>query len=429
MIEDYKHLKSFLKELYPFLYELTTVEEIQVNNISTAVIKYRTGKAEEITTSLNYGDWKALFNYLKNILSSSETTNKNNNSSGDKDVVLIELPKGHRFNGILAKYVRNEISVAIRVNNKADQVTFRDFNINKKFENFLIDAMIAGKTIIISGAGGSGKTSLINLLIKHIPLNERIFAIEDVQELDIPHANKVCMLAKGDNYDKLIDFTMKGTPDRIFLGEITIVNAYAVEKFLVNGHKGFLATVHGSSAKEALTETLYSKLSPKHRSITKQTDLVKLLLNNVDLVFQLHTNKATNKRFITEIFIVKNNAHFKLLNKEEYREFDSIYLNKYHPINKAKQIENYIRNNKIINVNSLSNKFKIPYRFIKQKVPKEKLQKNKILELCSKYFSYNNSYIKQKLQDEYNLVVTTRRLEQVKKQLKETGNTNETASY
>ncbi|MHC2486381.1 hypothetical protein ACVII0_000173 [Sinorhizobium meliloti] len=57
-----------------------------------------------------------------------------------------------------------------------------------RFKEFLRQAVISRKNIIISGATGSGKTTLSKALIKHIPEHERIISIEDTPELIIPPA-------------------------------------------------------------------------------------------------------------------------------------------------------------------------------------------------------------------------------------------------
>lgn len=60
-----------------------------------------------------------------------------------------------------------------------------------RFKDFLRQAVIARKNIIISGATGSAKTTLSKALIKHIPEAERIISIEDTPELVIPQPNHV----------------------------------------------------------------------------------------------------------------------------------------------------------------------------------------------------------------------------------------------
>ncbi|EJZ16495.1 P-type DNA transfer ATPase VirB11, partial [Rhizobium sp. Pop5] len=59
------------------------------------------------------------------------------------------------------------------------------------YKAFLREAVFARKNIIISGATGSGKTTLSKALIRHIPQSERIISIEDTPELVVPQPNHV----------------------------------------------------------------------------------------------------------------------------------------------------------------------------------------------------------------------------------------------
>jgi type IV secretion system protein VirB11 len=60
-----------------------------------------------------------------------------------------------------------------------------------RYKDFLREAVIARKNIIISGATGSAKTTLSKALIRHIPEQERIISIEDTPELVIPQHNHI----------------------------------------------------------------------------------------------------------------------------------------------------------------------------------------------------------------------------------------------
>lgn len=67
-----------------------------------------------------------------------------------------------------------------------------------RFKDFLRQAVIARKNIIISGATGSAKTTLSKALIKHIPEAERIISIEDTPEPGDPAAKSCAtFLLKG----------------------------------------------------------------------------------------------------------------------------------------------------------------------------------------------------------------------------------------
>src|SRR3546814_1700141 len=59
---------------------------------------------------------------------------------------------------------------------------------------FLELAVKSRKNILISGATGSGKTTLSKALIQLIPSEERLLTIEDTRELLVPHRNAVHLL-------------------------------------------------------------------------------------------------------------------------------------------------------------------------------------------------------------------------------------------
>ncbi|MDG2520507.1 ATPase, T2SS/T4P/T4SS family [Caulobacter segnis] len=56
---------------------------------------------------------------------------------------------------------------------------------------FFMRAVEARRTILISGATGSGKTTLARALCVYIPDHERLVTIEDTRELDLHHRNCV----------------------------------------------------------------------------------------------------------------------------------------------------------------------------------------------------------------------------------------------
>ena len=172
---------------------------------------------------------------------------------------------------------------------------------------FLRQAVLARKNIIISGATGSGKTTLSKALIRHIPEDERIISIEDTPELVIRQPNHVRLfyskggrgLAKVGVKD-LLESCLRMRPDRILLQELRDGSAFYYIRNVNSGHPGSITTVHADSAHLALEQlTLLVKESEGGRDLARD-DIRALLKAAIDVIIQC---KRSDGRFhVTEIY-------------------------------------------------------------------------------------------------------------------------------
>ena len=126
---------------------------------------------------------------------------------------------------------------------------------------FLAEAVRAGKTILISGGTGSGKTTMLNVLSGFIPPHERIVTIEDAAELALrqPHVVRLetrppNIEGKGEvNQRSLVRNALRMRPDRIILGEVRGPEALDMLQAMNTGHEGSLATIHSNTPRDALS--------------------------------------------------------------------------------------------------------------------------------------------------------------------------------
>lgn len=86
-----------------------------------------------------------------------------------------------------------------------------------------LEACVKGRiNILISGATGAGKTTLMNCLTSLVDPNERIITIEDIPELQLKHPNWVRLLAireKNFTVRDCVVGSLRMRPDRIIIGE------------------------------------------------------------------------------------------------------------------------------------------------------------------------------------------------------------------
>ena len=114
------------------------------------------------------------------------------------------------------------------------------------------------RNILVSGGTGSGKTTLLNALIKLLPDDERIVAIEDTLELRIDSPNCVRLEARGlqqggVSIRDLVRHALRHRPDHIVVGEVRGAEAADLLQALNTGHGGSLTTVHANNAESALS--------------------------------------------------------------------------------------------------------------------------------------------------------------------------------
>jgi type IV secretion system protein VirB11 len=159
---------------------------------------------------------------------------------------------------------------------------------------FLQRAVETRRNILISGATGSGKTTLAKALVRLIPQEERILTIEDTRELAAPHRNVVHLLYAKDGQGlsqigpkDLVESALRMRPDRILMQELRDASAFFYLRTANTGHPGSITTLHADSADLAFEQLiLMIQESEAGRSLARE-DIRALLHALVDIVVQV----------------------------------------------------------------------------------------------------------------------------------------------
>ena len=313
---DNAALKNALRPLEPYL-ELTGTNEVIVNREHEVVLEGLSGwefvRDQNIT--------KEMFLSVGRILA--------NRAGTDFDAhpyLGAELPDGHRLHLCMGTTVESGLCAAVRLK-RTRNLTIENFLTEKSFApkpemtfdfadvpNSLRRLVLEKRNVLISGATGSGKTNLLNVLLKHVPETDRFLTMEDVRELDTSHLLNTVHFVLPDNgncrsggtnrtgensitQNDVIDAMMRLRPDRIACGELRSRNTWTLLSLLNNGHGGCMTTIHAGSTMHALSKVVTNAMTGD-KSVDKDV-MEKIVRECLDCVIQIKVSEGV--RYIADI--------------------------------------------------------------------------------------------------------------------------------
>jgi pilus assembly protein CpaF len=179
----------------------------------------------------------------------------------DSPILNLRLPDGSRMAAMIPPVVNPRPLVTIRRFTSKGYTLADLIRVEMLTEDqaaMLTDAVREGQNILIAGGTGGGKSTLLGVLADAIPEQERILLIEDNAELHIRKPHIVSTESQTDThrsqitFDDLLKAVLRHRPDRIIVGEVRGPEARTLLDAMNTGHRGTLATIHASSASEAI---------------------------------------------------------------------------------------------------------------------------------------------------------------------------------
>lgn len=184
-------------------------------------------------------------------------------------------------------------------------------SLSQSAARFLGAAIRADKTVLVAGAPGAGKTTLINCLINQVPPDRRVVTCEEVFEIQAELPDMTQMQTRESGLDgggaitlrDLVREALRQRPDRIVVGEVRGPEALDLLLALNAGCSG-LATVHANSAREALEKLVsYCMLAGGNIAVPFVRRTVAAV---IDLVVFLR--RSGSDRRVTEILGVQSRS-------------------------------------------------------------------------------------------------------------------------
>lgn len=299
-------LDQQLRPLWQYINKKTTVE-VFVNEPCSVIVDERGGgKVFHNDPDLTIGYFKKLMSALSN--------NAGLQFDADQPSLSTTLPDKHRFQGIIGPSLPKEISVAIRCKHPFEAL-YEDFGLEGKPLEYLLEMVRQERTIVIAGSTNTGKTTLLNLLLKEANRHRRIITMEDTEELDIDHfEDGVPLLAARDesnaapgklSYRQLYDHCMRASPQLIVFGEISTQNAFAALGLLNTGHRGMIMTIHADQPEQVIQRKFTQNVAWSGRE--RMDDIPEYLKDMVDLVIQIK-RQPNGMRTVTDMWEPMNDS-------------------------------------------------------------------------------------------------------------------------
>jgi flagellar protein FlaI len=239
----------------PFLRD-PNIEDLSCNGVNLPIFVWHR-RYESIPTNVSFMDEEYL-NEL--IMKLAHMAGKH--ISIAYPVLDAMLPEKHR---VAATY-GHEVSV------KGPSFTIRKFrekpfSVIELIEQGNIDSLTSayiwlllehGRTFMVAGGTGTGKTTLLNALSMFIKPGMKIVTIEDTPELNLPHVNWAQLTSRevyitgaqslGTSvklYD-LVKLSLRYRPDYIIVGEVRGDEAFVLFQAMATGHSG-ASTIHAET--------------------------------------------------------------------------------------------------------------------------------------------------------------------------------------
>ncbi|QKQ98469.1 type IV secretion system protein VirB11 [Candidatus Nanohaloarchaea archaeon] len=200
------------------------------------------------------------------------------------------LPDGSRVQATLATDIaRKGSNFTIRrfTEDPLTPIHMMDYETeNAQMYSYLWTLVEHGKSILIAGTTGSGKTSQLNALSLFIRPDKKIVSIEDTPELRLPHEHWVPEVARSGfgssaeeggevSMDNLLKESLRQRPEYIIVGEVRGEEAYILFQQMATGHTG-LSTIHADSL-DMLMDRLTTEPINLSGSLIETLDAVMLI--------------------------------------------------------------------------------------------------------------------------------------------------------
>ncbi len=241
----------------------------------------------------------------------------------------LQLPDGSRLFGLAWVCSRPVLAVRRHRLLRVDLAELRRLGtVDALLSGLLSSSVLAHLQIMITGATGAGKTTLMRALAAEIPPAERIVTIETEMELGLDrfpdlHPDCVALEAREANVEgvgavtasQLVRMSLRMSPDRVLVGEVRGDEVVPMLNAMSQGNDGSICTIHADSSAGVFRKlALYAVQSPERLPMEAT-----MLLASAALDLIVHVSRTPVGRLVTSVRHVAGYDGDQVLTNELYR--------------------------------------------------------------------------------------------------------------
>lgn len=302
------HLLGF-GVLQPYLDD-PGIEELWINS-PTDVFIARAGKSERVDLELTSEDVRSL---VERVL---RPTGRRIDTS--QPFVDASLPDGSRLHVAIPDITRSHWSVNIRKFSSTLKTLghlVQAGAMPEEVADYLESRVVAGASVLVSGATQAGKTTLLTALLHALPPDERVVTVEETFELNLERSDHVAMQCRSASLEgtgevtlrRLVKEALRMRPDRLIVGEVRDAEALDLLIALNSGLPG-MCSIHSKTGAGALDKLALLPLLAG-RNIDARF-VLSAIANTIDLVVHVERSLGGRRR-VTSVLeprgLSKNNT-------------------------------------------------------------------------------------------------------------------------
>jgi flagellar protein FlaI len=325
------------------------IEDISCNGLRTPIYIWHRSH-ESIPTSVEYESAEELTSIITRLAYKC-----GRQISVARPIMEGTLPEGYRVHLTLDEISKRGSTFTIR-KFRSNPYTILDLirfkTIDAKIAAYLWVLVDNQRSMIVSGATASGKTTVLNSICMFIKPENKVVTIEEVRELRL-HENWIPMVPRASyqvGVDEITLFdllksALRQRPDFIIVGEVRGDEAYTLFQSIATGHGG-LCTIHADSVESVIK-----------RLMNKPMDIPPMMIPLMDTVLQIRRvryNGAIVRRVtnVTEIIDVSVAGGMQLQNRFKWDPDTDTFTYK-PPFEDEKNAFNNITTTRMIPMNKL----------------------------------------------------------------------------